>query len=130
MKNLCLPQERYVAALRRQRDRIADGLTFSAVESDTVGDKFVHASWGLCSQDRDAWPDAEDHLWPEQFTEHGRVAPRYRVQHQTCPMQRKNGPVGCFYSCRIFKGGEITARKRAEAVALYDAAIAKALRHG
>lgn len=123
-KNLRLPQDRYVAALRRQRDRIANGLPFDAVDSDTIGDKFTHAAWGLCSDDPAAWPDAEDHLWPDQFEQHGRVAPKYRAEHQRCPIQSKGGASGCFYSCLIFKN-RMGPKSRDQAVALYDAAIAK-----
>lgn len=123
-KSIKLSNARYVAALRRQRDRIASGIPFVAVDSDQIGNKYTHASWGLCSEDREAWPDREDHLWPEQF-DAGRVAPLYRNQNQRCPMQKKAGPNGCFYSCRIFKHREITANKRAEAIALYDAEIAR-----
>lgn len=124
MSALDLPNSRYVAALKRQRDRIAAGLRFEADDSNEIGNKYTHASWGLCRRDAGAWPDAEDHLWPEQFVERGRVAPKYRRQHQPCPMQKKSGPNGCFYSCRIFKYGEITKNKREEAVALYDALLA------
>lgn len=124
-KDLYLTEDRYLAALYRQRDRIIAGLEFQAVDSDVIGDKWTHASWGLCSRDADAWPDAEDHLWPEQFTEIGRVAPKYRGEHQPCPMQRKGGGSGCFYSCRIFKSGEISRRKRLEAIELYEQRIGK-----
>lgn len=121
-----LSQERYLAALYRQRDRIIAGVPFEAVDSNVIGDKFTHASWGLCSRDAGAWPDAEDHLWPDQFEQQGRVAPKYRNEHQPCPMQRKQGPNGCFYSCRIFKGGEVTRNTPAKAIQLYEDAIAKA----
>lgn len=126
MGKLHMPNARYIAALYRQRDRIINGLPFDAIDSDAIGDKFTHASWGLCSRDAEAWPDAGDHLWPDQFSEDGRVAPKYRSQHQPCPMQRKSGGMGCFYSCRIFKGREITANTRSKAIDLYEQAIAKA----
>lgn len=126
MSDLYLSNERYLTALYRQRDRIIAGAAFSAVDSDVVGDKFTHASWGLCSAERNAWPDAEDHLWPDQFEQHDRIAPKYRNEHQPCPMQRQGGGTGCFYSCRIFKDREVTARSRPAAIALYEAAIAKA----
>lgn len=119
-----LPDDRYLAALYRQRDRIIAGLEFSAVDSDTIGDKYTEASWGLCSDDPAAWPDRQDHLWPEQFDK-GRVAPLYRTETQPCPMQRKGGGTGCFYSCRIFKGREVTKNTRAKAITLYEETIAK-----
>lgn len=123
MSKLYLPQPRYIAALKRQRDRIANGLPFQAFDSDEIGNKYTHAAWGLCSEDKEAWPDAQDHLWPEQFEQRGRVAPKYLRQNQPCPMQTKGGPSGCFYRCRIFKTREIGPKKRDEAVALYDAAL-------
>lgn len=126
MKHLQLTKARYLAALIRQRDRIAAGLTFEAEDSDTLGNKYTHASWGLCTNDKEAWPDAKDHIWPDQFTNQGRVAPKYRTDTQSCPMQTKGGGPGCFYSCRIFKHGTITKDARVEASALYDGAIAKA----
>jgi hypothetical protein len=124
-KNLHLTDDRYLAALYRQRDRIIAGAEFAAIDSTTPGDKFTEASWGLCTREPEAWPDRDDHLWPEQFDE-GRIAPKYRTENQPCPMQRKGGGTGCFYSCRIFKGSEITAAKRAEAIELYEAAIGAA----
>lgn len=126
MADLYLNNDRYLAALYRQRDRIASGLEFSAIDSDAIGAKFTHASWGLCSEDKEAWPDAEDHLWPDQFENSGRMAPKYRSETQPCPMQSKGGPTGCFFSCRIFKGGEISKNSRMHAIALYEAAIDKA----
>jgi hypothetical protein len=123
LSDIYMSDERYLAALYRQRDRIIAGTSFEADDSDVIGDKYTHASWGLCSREKEAWPDAQDHLWPDQFTKHGRVAPKYRNEHQACPMQRKGGGSGCFYSCRIFKSGEITARKRAQAIELYEQKI-------
>lgn len=124
-KDLHLTDARYIAALYRQRDRIIAGLEFSAEDSDAIGDKYTHASWGLCSDDKGAWPDAKDHLWPDQFEQHGRVAPKYRHQHQSCPMQTKGGGSGCFYSCRIFKG-KINERMRKQAIDLYEQQIGTA----
>lgn len=122
--SLHLSDDRYLAALYRQRDRIIAGLPFEAEDSDQIGNKYTHASWGLCSRDAGAWPDADDHLWPEQFAESGRVAPKYRRERQPCPMQRKGGPTGCFYSCEIFKG-RMGPKSRQRAIDLYEAQIGK-----
>lgn len=121
-----MPQDRYVAALYRQRDRIIAGLPFDAVDSNTIGDKYTEAAWGLCSRQREAWPDRDDHLWPDEF-DVGRVAPKYLTANQPCPMQAKvGGGRGCFYSCRIFTRREIGRNTRAKAIQLYEDAIAKA----
>lgn len=124
-----LPHDRYVAVLRRQRARIEAGLPFEAVDSDAPGDKYTHAAWGLCSEDREAWPDREDHLWPDRF-DRGRVAPKYRDKGQRCPMDTRpvddpNIEIGCFYNCQIFQRRHPTP-DRAEAVRLYDEAIEQA----
>lgn len=122
MSDIHLSDDRYHAALVRQRDRIAEGIELEAIDSTTPGDKYTHASWGLCSRDAEAWPDREDHLWPDQF-DRGRVAPLYRERHQRCPMDtRPDGTLGCFYDCRILKRKHATP-SREEAVALYDAQI-------
>jgi hypothetical protein len=124
MSDISMPDDRYLAALKRQRQRIADGLEFVAIDSEQIGNKFTHASWGLCSEDKEAWPDAEDHLWPDQFRERGRVAPRYREENQPCPFQIAGTPMGCFYQCRIFTYGTIGHEDRAAALDLYDQRIA------
>lgn len=121
--DLYLSDDRYLAALRRQRDRINTGEPFEAYDCEEIGAKETHASWGLCSSDAAAWPDADDHMRPDQFTEHGRVVPKYRRRHQTCPMQTKGEAWGCFYNCRIFKS-QLGRKSRDKAVQLYDERIA------
>lgn len=124
MADLYMSNERYLAALYRQRDRIIAGEPFVAWDDDTPGNKDTHASWGLCNNDAAAWPDAEDHLWPDQFENNGRVAPKYRGQHQPCPIQTKGGATGCFYRCRIFKS-QMGPKSRQTAIDLYEAQIGK-----
>jgi hypothetical protein len=127
MSNLYMPNDRYIAALYRQRDRIFSGIDFVADDSDEIGNKYTHASWGLCSNDKEAWPDAQDHIWPDQFEQRGRVAPKYRKQHQQCPIKASGGNgSGCFYKCQIFKSRAVTRNTRQKAIDLYDAQIARA----
>lgn len=123
--HLFLSQERYVVALERQRDRIAKGLKLEAIDSDVPGNRFVHVSWGLCSIERAAWPDAHDHIWPDQFRKQGRVAPKYRTDAQRCPLQSGGYPFGCYHSCRAFKR-ELGPESAGKVVNLYDAAIRRA----
>lgn len=127
---LYLPQDRYLAALGRFRTRIAAGVPLTYEDSDASGDKYSRCSWGLCSDDKEAWPDADDHLWPEQFRKRGRVAPRYRKTTQGCPLDRRVGMEdednmrGCFHSCRIFNPAEPPLRiSKNVALRLYDEAI-------
>lgn len=129
-KNLYLPQPRYIAALKRQLARIEGGVTLKAVDDVTPGNKSTECTWGLCTDEKEAWPDAQDHLWPDQFTKRGRVAPLYRRKHQKCPLDRRElaseDPNGCFYSCRVFSPnkGDLAVR-RIDVVTLYQRRIAE-----
>lgn len=129
--NLYLSDERYLVALERQKGRIEEGLELDLDDSNETGNKHTHCSWGLCSEDKEAWPDAEDHLWPDQFKKEGRVAPKYHdMGRQPCPFdartsaQRNKGFVnGCFFTCRFFRPRGQEQPDRGEALHLYDVAI-------
>lgn len=131
-KDLYLSDERYLVVLERQKKRIEDGLELSLVDSNTIGDKYTEATWGLCSGEKEAWPDAEDHLWPDQFLNEGRVAPKYQVTGQHCPFDDTSrqkdlfGPSGCFYRCRLFQNKKVDRPDRKRALELYDERIAQA----
>lgn len=136
-----LPHERYIVFLQRMVERLKAGLEFSYYNCDEIGAKENYCSWGKCSKDQEAWPDAEDHLWPDSFTERGRVAPKYNRLKNFCPFDRRVGdrfsgkpkvagfPDGCFYRCMIFnpKGSRPT---REEAILLYEAQIVRACKGG
>lgn len=127
-EDLNLSDERYLAALKRIRALIANGINLVAEDSDVMGDKFTHCTWGLCSDRKSHWPDPEDHLWPDQFVEHGRVAPKYRdTDKQECPLcvpHEGSGFKGCFYRCRVFQR-KMKTPTREQALRLYDEAIAR-----
>jgi hypothetical protein len=123
-----MPQNRYVAAVKRQRERIVKGLALHYFDDDTPGNKSTECTWGLCSGEVSAWPDAQDHLWPDKFTVHGRVAPLYLKPTQKCPMDRRplkdSDMNGCFYTCRIFNPAKSEPRVTREiAITLYDARL-------
>jgi hypothetical protein len=129
-KDLYMPQARFIAALKRMRSRISEGLKLSGFDDTTIGAKDTQCTWGLCTGDPRQWPEANDHLWPEQFEEHGRVAPRYRVAGQHCPLDAEHRhpeqrPSGCFYRCRFFQRKHHTP-SREQALKLYDEAIERA----
>lgn len=148
MSSYRLTDERYLAALKRQRDRIAKGLPLVVSDSTTPGDHYTDCAWGLCSMSPTVWPDAEDHLFPEAFLEDGRIQPKHRAPGQLCPLDvhpaRNPGvrgaggprvvgdqpdPMGCFYTCRMFQAGRTGFPRRPtrkETLALYDAEIARA----
>lgn len=111
-----LTAERYLLALRRQRDRIMAGLRLRMVDDTSIGNKHTETSWGLCTTD---WP-AED-LFHKNAPFLGS---KYRQAGQKCPFDTGVGRdvYGCFYRCRIFQGPRPT---QAEAVELYDITIAR-----
>lgn len=123
MSDLYLTDAQYLAALKRNRERIADGQPFEAADSDTIGNKYTEAEWGLCSASRELWPD-DTNLFPDIPD---RFDPKYRRNHHRCPMDKRDKPGrnGCFYSCRIFKGESVNGNKRDLAIKLYDEQIAR-----
>lgn len=123
-RDLNLSTERYIAALNRQRERIAGGLEFWAFDSTAPGAKETQASWGLCASDAGTWPEPADRLFPDEA---GRHTPKYRNAPHKCPMDTREGPSvggwGCFKTCRVFKG-RIKAADRYRALQLYDQELA------
>lgn len=121
-----LPQNRYILFLERMLKRITEGLKLKYFDDDTIGNKSTHCSWGLCSEDREAWPDAQDHLWPDQFPR--RIAPLYPRDKQKCPFdyREKHDGQGCFYTCRFFNPKGRKKPGKAEAMELYQVTIRKA----
>jgi hypothetical protein len=135
-RSIKMTDERYLAALIRIKTLICKGVKLDADNSDYMGDKHNECTWGLCNDTKSAWPDAEDHLWPDQFIEHGRVAPLYTQAHQWCPLDKRmtdDAPEsmnGCFYTCRVFQRSRKTLKKHGPmskhldyVVELYDKAI-------
>lgn len=138
MSDINLTDDRYLAALRRIRANIAARSPFTSDDDDTIGNKHTECSWGLCSHRKEDWPCMEDHLWPNQFREQGRVAPLYRKKHQLCPFDRRMtaGTVddlamsqGCIYTCRIFRPKKDPKMTRELALELYDQAIERILKY-
>ncbi len=119
-RSIYMSDERYLAALKRMRDLIASGHRFTSHDDDSPGSKSSACSWGLCSDDKEAWPDAQDHLWPDQFTDQGRVAPLYLERHQMCPLdtREKHTGNGCFYTCLHYAKRVRPTKERA--LGLYD----------
>jgi len=128
MSDLKMSSERYLLALKRIRKSIADGGPLQCCNSDVLGDKHNECSWGLCSDDPRHWPDPEDHLWPDKFVKDGRVAPKYLMVHQVCPLDRRmqTGNLdmnGCFWTCRIFRPKKNPTPTREQVLEYYDQAI-------
>jgi len=121
-----LPHDRYVAALQRLRDAIADGRPLDAYDDTTPGDKSTSCSWGLCHDSADTWPDAQDHIFPVDFERRGRIS--HLEAPGLCPMDTRKEKTGngCFWSCRVFKAKNGTQVTKEQAIKLFDAAIVRA----
>lgn len=109
-----MPWPRFILALKRMKERISSGLESKLEDSNDWGDKYTRATWGMCSEDKEQWPDAEDHIWPYDFQKHGRVAPLHNQYYQYCPFDRDRykevkehdypgSTSGCFYRCMLFR---------------------------
>ena len=128
-----LSNDSYKKVLVRLRDRIANGLELNAKDSTDSGNKYTECTWGLCSDEKQTWPDAKEHLWPDLFLKDGRVAPRYRTTEQLCPMDtREPGGdefamlQGCFYTCKVFSRGKNPLPTREQTIKFYDYRLTQA----
>ena len=122
-----LPLDRYQQGLARIRAQIAEGLPLRALDDTSPGNKSTSCTWGLCSIETGAWPDAADHSFPVEFEEHGRQTRLTLGANQRCPLDRRETPeqYGCFWSCRAFKPKKGDVPLTAEAaLAFYDQALA------
>ena len=116
-----LTVEQTLAVLQRILKAIRNGAPLTAEDSNEIGNKYTHSSWGLCSDNPDYWPTPELHTVPADFVDRGRVAPL--DPGISCPMRTKGeGRTGCFYSCRIFQR-HLKTPTREEAIDLYEKAI-------
>ncbi len=136
-----LPHDRYILALERNLARIENGTLLDLDDCNALGAKHTHASWGLCTDDLEVFPDAQDHSFPLAFLERDRRTPLSGAHGDTCPFDRqevlKDGKTvsgsapgdtsGCFYRCMIFrpkKGQPVPSR--AKAVELYQITLGRA----
>jgi hypothetical protein len=128
-KSIYMTDERYLAALQRRRQQIAEGRELEAWDDDSPGAKTTECTWGLCSESLpDDWEKPIDMMWPRDKY---RSTPKYREKHQMCPLDRRTQEEvtmnGCFYTCRIFKrerGQQPTTQ--AFVLSLYDKRIEEA----
>jgi hypothetical protein len=130
IKDLNMSDKTYYESLLRLKERIENGLSLNYEDSTVIGDKYTVCTWGLCSDDKEQWPDPDMHLWPDQFTNDGRVAPKYRENHHLCPFDTRNPNDdemslinGCFYTCMIFQRKFKTKPNAEDVVGLFDKRI-------
>jgi hypothetical protein len=115
-----LSHERYIVALKRIKEQIANGSKLRYEDSNVVGNKYITCSWGLCSMYKEQW-EKEDII--RDFND-GSVQVKQQDDNQPCPMDSKQeGEVyGCFYRCRIFQNLD-NLPSREKAVKLYEKTI-------
>lgn len=96
-----LPKDRLILALKRLRKRV-ETVDLSGYDDTTPGSKNNECTWGLCSDSEELWPDAQDHTFPHDFIDDGRMT---QLGYQGyCPMQREKGNgSGCFWYCQFFQ---------------------------
>lgn len=132
-----LSPERYLTALQRFRNAIAKGdMPLIGFDDTTIGDKDTQVTWGLCNSNPTMWPDAQDHLWPDQFTHEHRSTPLHTAKGQACPFDQSRHdteptpPYGCFYRCDFFQTPRRKPPPTQETIlARYDELIARVETH-
>lgn len=116
--------DRYIVALKRIREQINNGNKFEAEDSTTIGNKYTHCSWGLCSCNHEQWPDKEDHMFKRTIKQP--LAVKYLSKRQICPFDKTNKqePEGCFHRCMIFQDRiDKLPNFKEKALELYDIKI-------
>jgi len=115
-----MTQKQYVNWLEAMRDRIEAGLELSYYDDNTIGNKSLFCSWGMCNNKAEVWPE-ELHQIP------GHTIPGYQggIRHidrdrktQHCPFDARVAKTGgCFWRCVIFQHKVIT---KEQGLAYYD----------
>ena len=120
-KSLYLTHEQHLKMLKKIKTLIEEGLELQLDDSDDIGNKHTHCSWGQCTSEN--W-DKDTLLWP------GRPTPKYHAKGQFCPFDTRKqerttklakSPEGCYFRCMIFQGETIPSRT--EAIELYQITI-------
>lgn len=135
-----MTNEQYKTWLILNRSRIWAGLKFVAWDDTTIGDKDTYASWGMCSDNIEAYPTPDyweyGELTRPNTWDPNRIRVIERGKKHFCPFDRRltnegdpqfvkynpNAGSGCFHECLIFKE-QITSNDRAKAIARFDKAI-------
>jgi len=104
-----------IETLKRQLQRVKDSEKLLLENSNSLGDKYTHANWGMCSREADA----------EFKGKYKTPSHRCALDNMPCPMRKKNqekGQQGCYYECKLFQGPVLSQE---EAISLYEALITK-----
>lgn len=134
MRDLYLTDQQYLDVLKRQLTLIENGAIATSEDCDDIGAKHTSFSWGLCSDERETWPSAELHLFPDDFRRSGRIAPKYLTGKQPCPLDtrtaedRKTDLNGCYYTCAYFQSGKLRKKHKQDYVPLTRETVAQKYR--
>lgn len=105
--------EQYQLVLQRLHDIVESGQKLVLDDSDEIGAKHTHCSWGLCTDNREVYDNPRMHTFPADFIKYGRMSPLTPPDGYPCPFDDRarkhprDDPAkswGCFYRCRIFQG--------------------------
>jgi hypothetical protein len=127
LKNRELTNEQYIRMLKKLRTLIESGLKLELDDSNEIGNKYTHASWGQCTNEH--WD--KDSLFRKDAPFLGS---KTHAKGQFCPFDTRinppghssirNSPMGCFYRCRLFQATKAApAPTREQALQLYDITI-------
>ena len=99
-----LPNDRFLLALTRLR-KYVETVKFIPDDSDIVGFKHTHCSWGLCCDIKAVYPDKQDYIWPEEKEIDGLLNVLPPGKKQLCPhdLRKKKDLNGCFFTCAYRK---------------------------
>jgi len=119
--------EQYFRWLFFNKNRIENNLSLVFWDDNTVGNKDMYCSWGMCSNDVASYPDVDywKHLGLTKIYDKTRIDIIDKKKHHVCPFDSRLGTSenmdnGCFYTCKIFNN---KIKTKDEAIELFDKAI-------
>jgi len=131
-----LTMAQYLQVLQGLHNLIGNGKPLVLNDSNEVGNKHTHCTWGMCTGSPDIYDDPRMHIFPKDFIEDERVTPLLPPLGHYCPFDDRarrhpedslEGTWGCFYRCRIFRPVKgISPPTREEALELIATALENA----
>lgn len=126
----------YRDVLQSLHNLVGNGKRLILDDSNEVGCKHTHCSWGMCTNSPDIYDDPRMHAFPKDFIDNERVTPLAPPRGHFCPFDDRarrhpqddpDGTWGCFYRCRIFRPVKgISPPTREEALELIANALENA----
>jgi hypothetical protein len=96
-----LTVEQNVQVLKNLRQQILHtGLVLD--DSDVIGAKHTHCTWGMCTNSKKVWDRPEYHVWPHSFKTEDRIAPLNIVIRCHFDRRQEGEHSGCYHECDIF----------------------------